>query len=156
MWVVCCVPVVLLSAHWGWNKHSGTVASKHQAGGRRNTYIREDLKLCTHGSPQDRPAYSSMSMASSLCALCRMHLCDGTADSVLVARCRLSYRIQYHSSNSCFKIQRSRSNTEAQWRESYFHMLPIPSDLWNYVGSFIIHIGCGVITIFPSGLPLTP
>lgn len=52
------------------NKHSGMVASQHDTGGPRNTYIREDLKLCTHGSPQDRPAYSTMSMSDSLCALC--------------------------------------------------------------------------------------
>lgn len=35
---------------------------------------------------------------------------------------------------------------------AYFHMLYVPSDLWNYMSSFIIHIGSGVITIFLIGL----
>lgn len=51
-------------------KHSGKVASQHETGRLRNTYITEDLKLCTRGSPQDRPAYSTMSVLDSLCALC--------------------------------------------------------------------------------------
>lgn len=53
-----------------WNKHSGMVASQHETGGPRNTYIREDLKLSTRGSPQDRPSYSTMSVLDPLCALC--------------------------------------------------------------------------------------
>lgn len=44
-------------------------------------------------------------------------------------------------------------NSETQWQEyAYFHMLYIPSDLWNYMSSFIIHIGGGVITICPVRL----
>lgn len=75
-----------------WNKHSRKVASQHETGGLRNTYIREDLKLCTHSSPQDRTAYSTMSVLDSPCALCWMDLCDGT---VAFPQHAVGYIVQY-------------------------------------------------------------
>lgn len=142
------------------SKHSGIVASQHDTGRPSYTYIREDLKLCTHSSPQDRPAYSTMSMLASLCALCWMRLCDGTVDRVPIARCGLyiMYRIQCYSSKKRLKMWCIYLTVKpsGMTMPAYFHMLYIPSDLWNDMSSFIIHIGCGVITISPSGLPLTP
>lgn len=133
------------------NKHSGTVASHHDTGGPRNTYIREDLKLCTHGSPQDRPAYSTnVSVGLPLCTLCWMHPCDGTVDGVPIACCGL-YIIQDTAvwQEKCFYLPVKPSGKN---KPAYFHMLYIPSDLWNDMSSFIIHIGSGVITISPIRL----
>lgn len=136
------------------NKRSGKVASQHETGGLRNTYIREDLKLCTHGSPQDRTAYSTMSVLDSLCALCWMDLCDGTVEFPQHA---VGYIVQYAMVKPfwCMSLSFNNKNPVAG-RRAYFHMLCIPFDLWNDMSSFIIHMGCGIITISPSGLRLTP
>lgn len=107
-----CPPIVL-AAHWHGTNSVGMVAWKRDTGRSRNTYIREDLKLCTHGSPQDRSAYSTMSMLDSLCALCWMHLCDGTVDSALVACCGL-----YHTGYSTVAANPAFSfNAETRRRE---------------------------------------
>lgn len=106
-WAVICwllwknvLPVLVLST-LTLNKHSGVVALQHDTRGLRNTYISKDLKLCTHGSPQDRLAYSTSEM-DSLCALCLWQYSGHCSHSRLQAK---PCKIQFHSSKSTALIE---------------------------------------------------
>lgn len=128
---------------------------------RGNTYIREDLKLCTtrFTSGQARLQHN-VNDGLPLCAPLNGSLWWYT--HAPTARCGRYYTVCHGKAvwyapllfNNRWKKQKENKTNPTRWRDapSYFHMLHVAFDLWNDMSSFIIHNAGGIIIIWPSRL----